>query len=111
VAEGEGDEAEVDAGCEQLGGVSRPQGRQGTAPLVHGGALLGVTAGALDRVAAHRLRGGGAGRLLTSRSGEKPEGVTGSGPVMAQQPQGGVRQGAGAVLGPLASVDMAQHTL
>jgi hypothetical protein len=111
VAEGALDEAEVDASFEQMGGGRMPQGMRGNAHLVNAGALFGFTEGALDSVAAHRLSGGGALLLITSSSGDKPDGVTVSGPGRSQKFQGVLRQGDGAVLGPFASVDMDHHAL
>jgi hypothetical protein len=106
VSQGALDEAEVDAGFEEMGGIRMSKGMDGHAELGDSGAAFGCAEGALDAGPTHRLRGGRA-LLLIPPGGRKEPGLVAMGsPVGAEQTQSIFGQRDIAVFGPLAPMDM-----
>jgi hypothetical protein len=109
VAEVALDDAQIDAGFKERGGVGMAQGVDGHALFEHAGATLGLAKSVLDAAFGHGLGGLlGLGWLMAASGKDKP-GVFVSTPVAAQQNEGGLRQRDVAVLGTLAAVDMDHH--
>src|SRR6266851_8215501 len=100
------DEARIDAGFKEMGGVRMSEGMDGDTCLGDPGSLCGGPEGALDTGATH---GGGRRRTLgviAPSGGKEPGGVTMGFPVGAEQSQRLGGQGHVTVLGTLAAVDM-----
>ena len=100
------DEPRIAPRFEQMGGVGRPEGMDGHAGFGHAGPVCGGAKGALDTGATHGRGGGRALFVITAGGGKEPGLVAMGFPGGSQQSEGLLGQGDGAVLSPLAPVDM-----
>jgi len=105
------DDAEIDAGFEEMSGVGVAQSVNRNAFFAHAGIALGLAKGALNAAFGHGSQGLIDGGSVSAKSWEdKPRMAVGA-PVLAQQMQGGVRQRDIAILSALTAVDMDHHAL
>src|SRR6266849_7743215 len=66
--------AEVDTGCEQRGGLGRPEGMGSAVSCADTGALCGFATSALDAASVHGRGGAGQVGLIASGGGKEPGG-------------------------------------
>ena len=100
------DDAQVDAGLEEMGGVEVAQGMDRNAFFENTGGALGLAKGALNAALGHGLDGLLCIGCFVAASWENQTGMAMSEPVSAQPMEGGLGQCDVAVLGALAAVDM-----
>jgi hypothetical protein len=100
------DEPRLHAGCEQMGGVGMPQGREGDAHCAEPGPVFGGTEGALDTGATQGRGCRGALLVVPPGGGQEPGGVTLGLLGGAEESEGILGQGDVPVFGALAAVDM-----
>ena len=105
------DDAQIDAGFQQMGGVGMAQGVNRNSFFTDAGIELGLAKGTLDAAFGHGIKGLMDGGSLSAESGEDKTWVAVGAPVLAQQMKSGLRQWDIAVLGALAAVDMDHHAL
>ena len=105
------DDAQVDAGFEEMSSVGMAQGVHRHALFVDSGLPLGLAKGALDAALGHRLGGLMGIGWFVAASGEDKPWMAMSEPVLAQQVERGLGQCNVAVLGSLAAVNMDHHAL
>ena len=105
------DNARVDAGFEEMGGVGVAQGMDRNAFFENTGGPLGLAKGALDAALCHGTQSRLDVGSLSAQSWEDKTRVMVGEPVLAQQLESGLRQRDIAVLGALAAVDMDHHAL
>jgi hypothetical protein len=103
-------EAQIDAGFEQMRGVGMAQGVD-AGVFLHAALLQGGFEGALDTALVHRLSGGGRGHTRARRRRKKPDGMTVGAPVLAQQNQCVIGQRHIAIFVTLALSDVEHHPL
>lgn len=105
------DDAQVDAGFQEMGGVGVAQGVDGHALFAYCGSALGVAEGVLDAAFGDGLGGLLGSGFVVAASGKDKAGMFVSTPVAAQQSKGRLGQRDVAVLGAFATVDMNHHAL
>ena len=105
------DDAQVDTGFEEVGGVGVAQGVNRNAFFAHASVPLGLAKGALDAIFGHRMDCLIKARSFSTQGWEEKTGMAVGTPVLAQQMKSGVGQRDIAVLGALAAMDMDHHAL
>jgi hypothetical protein len=111
VPQGELDEAEVDAGCEERGGGSMSEGMAGHTQFGKASAACGGAEGPLDAVAAHGKSGGRTLFVIPPGGRKAPGGVVVGFPIGPEHSQSVCGQRNLPVLGARASMDLDDHTL
>ena len=111
VAEVALNDAEIDTGFQEMGGVGMARGMDRNCFFVHAGIELGLAKGTLDAAFGHGMKGLMQAGSFSAESWEQKTGVAVSAPVLAQQMKRGQWQRDIAVLGALAAVDMDHHAL
>jgi hypothetical protein len=105
------DDAEVDAGFEEMGGIAMAQGMDGDASFVDCGFRFGPTEGALDAALGHGRRSRLCRRAASADGREEELGMVVGEPIAAEQLESGLGERHIAVLGAFAPVDMDHHAL
>ena len=104
------DDAEVDAGLQEVGGVGVPQGMNGDSFFSDSGIILGPTEGPLDTTFRH----GGLSFLcslpVAAQGWEEELRMVVGEPIAAEQVEGGLGERDVAIFGALAPVDMNHHS-
>ena len=105
------DDAQIDAGFEEVGGVGMAQRVYGNSLFSDAGIKLGVTEGALDTTFSHGSLSLRCPLAASAEGGEEKTGMAVGEPVTAQELKGGLGQREVAILGALTTVDMDHHAL
>jgi hypothetical protein len=105
------DDAQVDAGFEEVGGVGMAQRVYGNSLFSDAGIKLGATKGALDTALGHGSLSLFCTSATSTESREEQAGVAVGEPVAAQEMESRLGQREVAILGALATVDMDHHAL
>jgi hypothetical protein len=105
------DDAQVDTGFEEMGGIAMAKRVYGNSLFTDGGGKFSVTEGALNTTFCHGIEGIFCARSASAESGEDKARMAVGHPIAAQQPQSGLRQRNVAILSALTAVDMDHHAL
>src|SRR4029434_1384920 len=105
------DNAQINAGFEEMSGVGMAQRVYGNSLFTDGGIKLGTTEGALDTAFGHGSLSQGCTRAASTEGREEKTGVAVGEPIAAQQLKRRFGQWDVAILGALATVDMDHHAL
>jgi len=103
------DDAQVDSGFEEMGGIGVAEGMNGDRLFVNSGSNLGTTESTLNTAFGHGRRSLLSSITASAKSREEEAGVTVGPPIAAEQVEGGWGERDVAVLGPLSTVDMDHH--
>ena len=99
------EETGLDAGCEQMGGVGMPEGRDGDTGFGPAGTVLGFAEGPLDTAPTHWEGRGWTVEVIAPGGRKEPGRVPRGFPGGAEQSQGILGQGDVPVFGALAAVE------
>ena len=105
------DDAQVDTGFKEMGGIGMAKCVYGNSLFTDGGSKFSVTEGALNTTFGHGIEGLFCTCSASAESGKDKARVAVGHPIAAQQPQSGLRQRNVAILGALTAVDMDHHAL
>src|SRR2546428_5626078 len=104
------DDAQIDAGFEEVGGVGMAQRVYGNSLFSDAGIKLGVTEGALDTTFSHGSLSLRCPLAASAEGGEEKTGMAVGEPVTAQELKGGLGQREVAILGALTTVEDRKST-
>jgi hypothetical protein len=104
-------DAQIDAGFEEMSGVGMAQGVNRNGFFPHSGIPFGAAKSALDTAFSHGIERLFGARSASAKGWEEKMRMAMRAPIPAQQMQSGQRQRDIAVLGALAAVDMDHHAL
>ena len=103
------DDAQVDAGFEEMGGVGMTKGVYGNSLFTDSGIKLGATEGALDTAFGHGSLSLFCSCAASTEGREEKARMAVGEPIAAQELKSGLGQRDVAILGALAAVDMDHH--